>query len=94
MAVQDVLTGFNDLSPSEKDEVRRQISVLPVPSRNFLGAVWIILMMTLALVVLGGGWLVFLLVDNGKDSEVIVGFVSAALGGLIGLLAPSPAASS
>lgn len=92
MAVQDVVAGFNNLSQSEKEEARRQIAGLPKPSRNFLGAVWIILMITLALVVLGGGWLVFQLVDNGKDSEVIVSSVSAALGGLIGLLAPSPAA--
>jgi flagellar basal body-associated protein FliL len=92
MSSRDVIAGFNNLSQSAKDEARRQIAGLPIPSRNFLGAVWIILMITLALVVLGGGWLVFLLVDNGKDSEVTVGFVSAALGALIGLLAPSPAA--
>jgi hypothetical protein len=87
----DLVAAFAALPDNQKQIVKSQISGLPIPSRNFLGIVWIILMITLAVVVLGGGWLVYQLVNDGKDSEVLVGFVSAALGALIGLLAPSPA---
>ncbi|HEX9968691.1 MAG TPA: hypothetical protein VGB03_01025 [Acidimicrobiales bacterium] len=66
------------------------MTALPPPGGGGLTAVWLILLAILGVVVIGGGWLVYeRLVDDG-DPSVIVGLVSAALGALIGLLAPSP----
>lgn len=63
---------------------------IPPPPPNGLAIVWYIVLVTLAIVVIGGGLIIWSLVSDGKSAEVFVGFVGAALGALIGLIAPSP----
>ena len=63
---------------------------LPAPKEPGLTAVWLIVLITLAIVVLGGMLIIWSLVDGGKEADIFVGFVGAALGALIGLIAPSP----
>ncbi len=45
---------------------------------------------TLAIVVIGGMLIIWSLVADGKEADIFVGFVGAALGALIGLIAPGP----
>ena len=91
MAVNEVVTAYEDMSETERREFRASVGVqLPAPSGPALGAVWVLLIVILGIVVVGGGFLTYLLVNSGKSAEVLVAFVSGALGGLLGLLAPAP----
>lgn len=89
MAASDVISAFNQLSAQEQSLVKAQIQ-LPDPPNSALGAVWIIVVATLAVILVGGlGAVVFLIADN-KPTEVVVPIVTTALGFVGGLLAPSP----
>jgi len=90
---EDVLNAYSRLPAREQLELRRELGLPPPPAR-VLGTVWLIVIGTLAAVVIGGGLLIYSLIQDDKETEVLVGFVSAALGALIGLLAPSPTSSS
>jgi len=87
---QTVLEAFDALPEADQRQVLRQMAAIGNPPAKYLGAIWILLIVALIVVVIGGGWLVYLLVTRGTDAGIMVGFVSAALGALIGLLAPSP----
>ena len=67
---------------------------LPPPKGKSLAVVWYIVLITLAIVILGGMLIIWSLTDAGKSADVFVGFVGAALGALIGLIAPSPVAGA
>ena len=47
-------------------------------------------MSALVVVLIGGGLFLYILVNNGKSTEVILPLVTASLTALVGLLAPSP----
>jgi hypothetical protein len=64
--------------------------MLPAPGGNSLAVVWYIVLITLSIVVIGGMLIIWSLTSDGLSTEVFVGFVGAALGALIGLIAPSP----
>ena len=63
---------------------------LTPPEGQSLAIVWYIVLVTLAFVIIGGMLIIWSLTDAGKAADVFVGFVGAALGALIGLIAPSP----
>lgn len=63
---------------------------LPPPPPPGLTKVWLMVLTTLAIVVIGGMLIIWSLVADGKEADIFVGFVGAALGALIGLIAPSP----
>ena len=65
-------------------------AMLPQPEGRSLAVVWYIVLITLAVVVIGGMLIIWSLTAQDLSSEVFVGFVGAALGALIGLIAPSP----
>ena len=67
---------------------------IPPPEGRSLAVVWYIVLLTLAIVVIGGMLIIWSLTASGNSTEVFVGFVGAALGALIGLIAPSPVDSS
>lgn len=92
---QEVVQGFSELSTTEKAQALEAIKtqVLPPPPASVTGALWLIAVGTFAFVLAGGLILIFILVYRSKSTEVIVPIVTAALGVLAGLLAPSPATS-
>jgi hypothetical protein len=60
------------------------------PTGAALNVVWYIVLITLAVVIVGGMLIIWSLTREGNSAEVFVGFVGAALGALIGLIAPTP----
>lgn len=92
MAVTTAVQVYENLSETERAEFRANVGVrLPPPTGGGLNVVWIMVIAILGLVAIGGGLLVYLLIRDDKDAEAIVAFASAALGALVGLIAPSPA---
>jgi hypothetical protein len=85
-----VIADFHNLSPDEQREVATAVRALPDPSTKIAGALWIIIVSALVVVLIGGGLLLYILVNNGKSTEVILPLVTASLTALVGLLAPSP----
>ncbi|MBM2618507.1 hypothetical protein JIG36_23400 [Actinoplanes sp. LDG1-06] len=72
----------------DAQEVAR--SVLPeAPS-----GIWYMLIGGLFAVAILFGFLTYLLINNGKSAEAVLGLATAALGGVVGLIAPSPLARS
>jgi hypothetical protein len=91
MAVDQVVQTYESLSDSERAEFRANVGVsLPAPTPPAANVLWVLVIVILGIVAIGGGLLAFSLIKDGKNAEAIVGFVSAALGAIIGLLAPSP----
>ena len=67
---------------------------IPDPTGKGVNKVWMIVLSTLAVVVVGGMLIIWQLVDAGKEADIFVGFVGAALGALIGLITPGPDGTS
>ena len=90
----DVLATYKELPEDDKKEVAGAIAAsrpLPEPPKNVVGPLWLIAVSAFAIVFVGGTLGLFLLIADDKETEVIVPLVTAALGVLAGLLAPSPA---
>lgn len=88
---QDVMTSFDALSHDEKKEVAAHtVRALASATQRTTDLLWLIVVSAFTALMLGGVLLVFVLILRGHDTSVILPFVSAALGVLAGLLAPSP----
>jgi hypothetical protein len=77
--------------PASASQAPPQAAGLPTNfERKDLKAIWLSLLWILA--ILGGGALAagVVLVLNGKDASAVWPIVTAVVGGLIGLMAPSP----
>jgi hypothetical protein len=95
MGIQEAVDEYKQLDASERREFLTNVNLaLPPPDEAGLKIVWIIVVSVLGAVAILGGLLTFVLIRDGKNAEAIVAFVSAALGALVGLIAPSPAGSS
>ncbi len=66
-------------------DVARKFALPPPPN-----GIWYLIITGLLAMALVFGWISFSLIDNGKSAEAIIGLATAALGGVIGLIAPSP----
>jgi hypothetical protein len=89
----EVLADFKKLPENEKKEAVAAIAAagpLAPPPEKFVGPLWLIAVGAFALVFVGGTLGLFLLIANDEKTEVVVPLVTAALGVLAGLLAPSP----
>ena len=86
----------SDFQALDTDDQREFLLMqrLPNPTQRAADNVWMLVLVILGIVVVGGGFLVFQLIVDDKDASVVVGFVSAALGAIIGLIAPSPLSGS
>ncbi len=62
---------------------------LPKPPPRYVGPLWVIVVATFCVVLVGGDYLMYQLVQDNKSTEVIGPVVTGALGVLAGLLAPS-----
>ena len=90
MAASQVIADYQALTAAEQEQVRQQL--LPSPVAGGLTAVWLTVIIIVGIVAIGAGYLAYQLLDDEKDAEAIIALSSAALGGLIGLLVPSPVA--
>jgi hypothetical protein len=86
MSVQNVIAEYNNLPPDQQRQVQQ--SVIPGPSPKVANALWIIIFLILGGVIFVGG--AFAISESGSDETALYGFVGIALGGVAGLLAPSP----
>jgi hypothetical protein len=90
-----VMSSFDTLSEGEqKDVANYAVQSLAPPTQKTVDNLWYVIVGTFAALMLGGVILVFILVLKGDETSVIAPFVSAALGVLAGLLAPSPVKTS
>jgi hypothetical protein len=62
------------------------------PPPQVTGTLWVIVVSTFAILLLGAGVAVYALTAAGKDPKDFVPLATAAIGVLAGLLAPSPVA--
>lgn len=94
---REVIDSFNGLSEAEKKEAAAVIAKsrgLKDPSQKATDTLWLIVVLTFAIVLVGGTLLLFTLVREETSTEVIGPIVTGALGVLAGLLAPSPVQSN
>lgn len=89
----EVIEEYSALSEGEREKVNAVVRGLPPAPSKYVGPLWVIIVLAFAAVMVGGGYLLFLLIQDGDSTEVLVPIVTAALGVLAGLLAPSPATS-
>src|SRR5262245_5410084 len=88
---QSVSDDFKSLTDSQKEEVRSNISGLPpVTPGHGVRMVWMTLLWGLIIISLAGVVAGFVLSNNDKDAAAAWALATAAAGGLVGLLAPSP----
>jgi hypothetical protein len=63
---------------------------LPEPPQPYVSVLWLMVVGAFIVLLVGGTVLLYLLVRDGTNTEVIAPLVTGALGVLAGLLAPSP----
>jgi hypothetical protein len=89
----DVLQTYAELPPAEQEKVQRAVQSLPPAPSKYVGPLWLIVVSAFVVVLLGGTFILYDLIKGDDSTEVIVPIVTAALGVLAGLLAPSPVAT-
>jgi hypothetical protein len=89
---EEVVSAFESLAAEEKAKAFAEISVRALPELpdKWVGPIWLLVVGAFVALLLGGAVLMFILVLDDKDTEVIGALVTGALGVLAGLLAPSP----
>ena len=93
--IEDVKASFDALPDDQKKEVADYaVQALKPATQRTTDILWLIVVGAFTTLMLGGTLLVFVLILEGHDTSVILPFVSAALGVLAGLLAPSPVTGS
>jgi hypothetical protein len=94
MGAEDIAGNFNTLSEDERRAAVAMMRIpppgIPPPTGGGLTVVWIMVLTILGLVAVGGMVLTFILIRDDAAAEAIVGFTGAALGAVVGLIAPSP----
>jgi fatty acid desaturase len=90
LAVQDVVSDYRSLTEAEKAEARQQLGIPPPTSSADLRKVWTTLLWILALIALGALVAGVILQLSNRSADAAWPIVTAVVGGLIGLLAPSP----
>lgn len=89
-----IAKGVEDLSPEERKELRETVIGLGPPPKEYVGPLWMTVVISFAILLVGSASAVFALVLLDKEPGPLIPFVTAALGVLAGLLAPSPATRS
>jgi hypothetical protein len=89
----EVIQEFANLPVNEQEKVSRAVAALPPVPPKYVGPLWLIVVSAFVVLLLGGAYVLFLLIEAGNPTEVFVPLVTGALGVLAGLLAPSPVAN-
>lgn len=89
----EVVDQYKALPEDEKATAAAQIAALPRPPKGVVGVLWVMVVGAFVVTLLVGIWLLYSLIQEDKSTEVIVPIVTAAVGVLAGLLAPSPVSS-
>ena len=87
--LSSIATDIASLPDEERQQLYKVVGVGPPPAA-WIGPIWVIVVLAFAGVLLGGGFLVYLLVQDGKATDALLPIVTAAVGVLAGILAPSP----
>lgn len=87
-ATPDEITEAIKGAKTEKDAEKIAKGLLPTPPQG----IWYLLLGGLFVLACAFGVLSFMLIADGKSAEALVGLATGALGGVLGLLAPSPIA--
>jgi hypothetical protein len=80
---QDVVQAFNILAQAEKTQAATQIQEvvpLPPPTEGVAGTLWIMVVGALVFGFAGGLVAIFVLIEDGKSTDVIVLIVTTVLG--------------
>jgi hypothetical protein len=100
--VDDFMLGFHQLNPDDQKRVVRQIKQATLadptlgdpPDPRVTNNLWYIIVGTLAALAVVGLIAVTILVSLGKPADVVAPLVTLAIGGLVGIVAPSPTQSN
>lgn len=87
---QEVIAQYQTLPEAEKNQVH---AALPWPTGGGLNLAWAILLSGLVLLALGALWAAFGLANDDKSADAAWAVVTAIVGLLGGLFAPSPVAN-
>jgi len=88
---EDVKRQYDLLSLDDKKQVADYaVQSLPQPTQPAVDKLWLLVVWTFAILLIGGASAVVLMTILGKDPKDLLPLVTAALGVLAGLLAPSP----
>jgi hypothetical protein len=102
---QQVVREFLDLSVEEKREAKEALAragelaqpqmlaqpeAIPEPGPGVTNILWVLIVTTFVIVLLGGGYLLYDMSKNAQDTSVILPIITTVLGALVGLMAPSP----
>jgi hypothetical protein len=63
---------------------------MPEAGPGVTNILWVMIVTTFVIVLLGGGYLLYDMSKNGQDTSVILPIITTVLGALVGLMAPSP----
>jgi hypothetical protein len=95
--VQDTMLQVRQLSADDQKEVVRQTEAslsLDHPDPTTTKILWFVIVGTLAFLAGAGLIAVAILAGVGKSAADVAPFVTLAIGGLVGIVAPSPTQSS
>jgi hypothetical protein len=93
----DVIQNFNALPEEEKTQAAGAIAAsrpLPNPPPRYVGVIWLMVVGAFIVLLLGGAFLMYRMVQDKESTAVVGPLVTGALGVLAGLLAPSPVGGS
>jgi hypothetical protein len=94
---EEVVQQYWQLPAPERAKAALEIQAsqqLPPPPQPYVGILWLMVVGTFVVLLIGGTFLLYLLVRDNVNTEVIAPLVTGALGVLAGLLAPSPVRDS
>lgn len=86
--------GQYDQMSVDDQKLFAELAGLKPPDQHTNSKLWLIVVTTFSLLLLGGTLMLFFLIRAEDSTEVIGPIVTAALGVLAGLLAPSPVQES
>jgi hypothetical protein len=96
-SADQVIEAFQQLPAAEQAKASvaiRSVRALPDAPPQVVGILWLLVVGGFVVLMLGGALLVYLLIQDDKSTEVMAPLVTAAVGVLAGLLAPSPVQGS
>jgi hypothetical protein len=92
MRTDQMVQTLTKLAPDEQARMLDVLTALvpPPPGSKANVRIWYIIVFALSFALVGGMVMLFVLIMASKPTEVIVPLVTAGLGAIVGLLAPSP----